>query len=756
MKSMKKVSNKSKIKLKDNLQDYFDWYINNYKTKYIPHTTNATLKKYFDNCDGNNFIYGSYNRLSAIQFFMWGLRIDTVNTICTIFKIRDVAENIDVIMAFGYSTLATNTNIGGSKFINSNFKWTYLTISGSHMSKDGEYRPCFLSSKNIEEICNDKCSDIITTISDYLKKAYIIRNFIISGEHFFPDDQYKEYENILEYHSYELYYKIASVSWFNYMYNISIHMTENNINAIYKKIMSKYETEDLIFFNILKAKYTTNMNIYRSIFNNIITLTVTCLSNVKIGQKIIPLSISEVQNPFDIQYNPWREYLISLNLSNLVVNNISPGFFMTNSWFYIKNAKKGLFDNEIQYEKMERSEFAEHIAKLLIKAKLYTHENMISNKQKKSNKQVNSWLNQKFKILSDKLQDPIEYAKEEIIMSNVALCFITEYVGRTLMDIIIICNKSQYYNNLIGNPFVESSHKIFNKYMFDICYNLYCMNSLSGLIHGDLHLNNVTVRAMTYKNVRDINDIKNPTVLYKIGESEQDNYIFPTVSYNMCIIDYSRTIILPEYIHKYRDTSLPKSYNIINNMNVFQDNQVEQLLQLYISYVPESSHNKDILKLLFKSNFEAVFKLLTVTDIYGLTQKLLKLFSIKNKDYIKPHNSCIKLITFINKTASTYLFEEMNKLISNNKYADIINKSVYPIYTIIKTCFSMHMIENISDFGNIIDIYNINNKIVYSLNTESSFPNIYSRIRKNKISKPKNGQLYSGSSKRKTCIKKLI
>ena len=83
------------------------------------------------------------------------------------------------------------------------------------------------------------------------------------------------------------------------------------------------------------------------------------------------------------------------------------------------------------------------------------------------------------------------------------------------MDIIVICNKSQYYNNLIGNPFVESSHKIFNKYMFDICYNLYCMNSLSGLIHGDLHLNNVTLRAMTYKNVRDINDITNPTVLYK-------------------------------------------------------------------------------------------------------------------------------------------------------------------------------------------------------------------------------------------------
>ena len=41
------------------------------------------------------------------------------------------------------------------------------------------------------------------------------------------------------------------------------------------------------------------------------------------------------------------------------------------------------------------------------------------------------------------------------------------------------------------------------------------------------------------------------------------------------------------------------------------------------------------------------------------------------------------------------------------------------------------MIENISDFGNIIDIYNINNKIVYSLNTESSFPHIIYNQTKN-------------------------
>lgn len=704
------------------------WNILYFKDTYLQFDKQPKLIKYFNDTSNDiNLLYGSHqNRMNAFISFAYYMDIDIVNTICATFKITDISNDSEAIFAFGYyqhkikvSPIDTNRLY---KVPNSNIYMSYFVLGGSLISKDGEYRSRCVSPMNLYTLKKHPTKDIIAEISGYFKKILPSRNLLITKDYFYPTDDKKISEHNLEYYSYILQYDLFSITWFNLMFNLNLNIIENNLNDSFQLLMLKHKNEDLIFFQSLLKKYSNDkIEMLRILINNIKSNS-RITSTTKIGQKIIPLSISEVQHPFNIRYKSWREYLISLHLSDYVINYISPGFFITNQWFYIKNARKGLFDNIIQYEKMERSELAEQIANLLIRAQLYTHENIQSKKKfiKKTQKTIESWMSEKFKILSDKIQDPIDYSKEEIIMSNVALCFMSEYVGRTIMDVLMLCKTSKYYNTLIGEPFTQKGFPFFNKYMFDICYNLYCMNRLSGILHGDLHLNNVTLNPILYRYMRDINNIKDPMVLYVLGDKEEQ-YLLPTVSYNSCIIDFSRSIILPNKIDELRDKSLPKSYSIIGKLKDFQNEQVERLLKIYIHYTSDSAHNKDELRIIFRNKFEAVFKLLSITDIYGFTQKLLMVFKIKDSTIIVPHKSCIELIAKINAYAQYYITTEMNKLISTQSYEETILNMEWPIYTIIKKTFFNNLVSN-TNIGNIVDVFNINNPIKFSLTKISLYP----------------------------------
>ena len=63
-------------------------------------------------------------------------------------------------------------------------------------------------------------------------------------------------------------------------------------------------------------------------------------------------------------------------------------------------------------------------------------------------------------------------------MSNVALCTISEYVGRTIADIPHLITKTARYKKIYSNVFRID---YFRKYMFEIVYALYCANSKCGV-----------------------------------------------------------------------------------------------------------------------------------------------------------------------------------------------------------------------------------------------------------------------------------
>ena len=724
--SLKKKDNSLKKKEKINIVKQYNemipirqWFINYYKKTYMTLNTTKPIRDYInDNKNDNNFLYSStYNRVSAIELLGFQNNVNNVNSVVSIFKLIDNVKKTDIIYAFIYSSPCKN-NIKNDWSIN------FITLGGSFTSKDGEYRKCVIKSRNLNSISTDlELIPLIQDLETYLLKKNIERSYVI-----YTDYYYKFINSSIKYsvenYSYYFAFKFYVYAWFNFITSVDLNILESNINVNYKNIMSEYIEDDLTFYRHLKEKYGNEVFIllYNTI-NNIKVSRKSTRINTKLGQKIIPLSLSELQHPFNIRFKPWREYIISINLSDYVINNISPGFSIINSWFYIMNAKKKLFDNDVQYEKMHQSELVSQINSLLNQALIFTYaENKLSRetlKNKNFKKSIKLMLSEKFNNLNKKIQESIDYSTSEIAMSDVALGFISEHVGYTIYDVLILCKKSDTYNMSLGMPFTDMGYKYFAKYLFDICYNLLCINKISGIIHGDLHLNNATIGSSVSEN---INFVKNASVLYNIGNSEHDQYLFNTVSYNACLIDFSRSIISPEKIQYLKDSSLPKSFINIDNLGDFNNDQVCRLLQLYLKYSKDNIHNKDNLLLIFKTKFNAVFKLLSSIDIYIFTNKLLSALTSKNVNIIIPHKSIITLIESVNNLAYKYITVDMDKLIYTEINENDVNNMEWPMYTIIKKCFNNFNVNNNTDIGNILDVYNINNKLTYSLNNIKKYP----------------------------------
>ena len=730
----KKISEHNSLVLFN--KDYIK-YINNIDKSY----TNL-IQYYIKNNIHTSISYDRRDISIALAYFF---NTDTINTITTTFKINSsetddkYSDTInDVIFGLGfyeyyssekksiYASVRTRQSTLYSKL-----ELKYFIINGSYESKDGEFRNGILSEQTLDIIKSPvlekfHLNELLIDITKYIKEFCITKAIGLYEDFFYPSEEiqmsvnYKDnYENI------NMLYVYFAMAWFKFFTDYDLNILPNHLSEKYKNLFTLNELDKkdhLLFFNRLKSKYSDKtFKIFRYVLNHFIYKYVYDENDLedllhkvyKFGQKIIPLSISEVSNPFSMTKKPWREYLISIRLSDFVINNIAPGFAIINSWHYIKNSKKGLFDNEIQYDKMERSEMATQISLLLKRAYDYSSSNEGDKYAKKYAKVVKSIVTDQFKKLTHKINKSIDFVNNEILMSDVALNIISEYVGRTYYDMIRLSSESSYYNKSIGFPFSPNNEHIFIKYMFEICYSLLCLHSKAGVMHGDLHMNNVTIKPINY-NVESSHKSK---ILYIVDDTHY--YMVPDTNYIMCIIDFSRSIILPDYIYKYSDSSLPKSFKPEINLEKIQDLQIDQLIKLYKSYT-NSAINVDELKFVFSTQFEAVFKLLSVMDIYGIVQKTLESFKILKS---KVSAKIIKLLKNILNDSKVFLNDFMNKLLFNNSFSADIKLLDFPLKTIIINNFSEFILSKHDKINcNISDIYNINNKMEYSLNILNKFP----------------------------------
>lgn len=702
-----------------------EWAIAEYSKQ--AHCNDAPLKGY-----KTNLLQGVMFRNFSTSFLKYRFLYNSMDMITIVMKLYDYKKkmetNYGLVFAALESTMTEMTRKELSKHDNGTsiqgVRLMYFSAGPSFMSCDGEYRLLYNRFRNILHL-KESFRPIWVEIEEYLHRVKTRRQWSIYTSYFYPkleqESRNAEVEYIIK--NQLIPDSILLISWFLSIYDEHFKITQTHINNNYRNIFLDYMEEDSKFLTMLVDKYKATTverfriaafrNVNNSNFYNVHELYVHC------GFKMIPLSIKEVQDPLKITYKPWREYYVSNKINDIVINAIAPGFPVTLDWFYIKNSRKGLYDNKSQYERMQQGEIAKDILHVLYEAQRNTYfasENLET--INKTSVNIKKWISSKFKHLSDKINDPINYIIENIIMSEVTLGFTSEYVGRTVSDILQTIPESKIFNSMLGMPL--SDYDYFAKYMFEWCYGLLCLNTKLGIIHSDFHLNNGTIGSLYHPGKDEIaNKNKQFRVVYSIDDDHQ--YVFPNNCYFGSIIDFSRVIIDPNNFERLKDESLPATIELVKNETKFRSTEINSLLNLYIQMFPNKARQREELIVLFKNHFEAVFKLLTSMDIYMFTIRLSR--QLKQITY-EVNKSIITLIDQINKLAENYVAAEMNHLLEfPDEYSDKILSADWPMLTIIKKVFAEYnQGKKFKTPGVINDIYNYKNDLKYSLSKYELFP----------------------------------
>jgi hypothetical protein len=584
---------------------------------------------------------------------------------------KGIKVNKNTIVALYKITNNHNTSIFNISYINNGIT-TNICPSGSIKSAGGEYRNGILNWLNFNTFLNKPANlhikEIYDEIQAYLKASLIERKL----------DFTVEYPNFVGKLDVPIdYIKIFSIAWFNFYYELALNLRSNKLNTEFDQIMKIYIKEDLSFFKSIIIKFKQDVVIFRNVCTNI-------SNSDKIGQKITILYELEIENMHDIKYDIWKEIAVNERVSKLVTDNVTNGFPLIGPHFLIKtNEVIKLFDNKDQYKKIEQSKIAIVVRDLLEKA-MYALNTSKSEKQKnkKRKENINKFIN--FTATNDSiynytadefwlLRNNIHYNKnhaENFITSNTALNMISEHSGKTIYDICDING---------GEFFAESQFANFNKYMFELCYNLYCLNTKIHCIHRDLHLNNITISMSVNDKVK-LEDITDSKILFIVGKQK---FIFANNFHNLCLIDFNSAIINPELF-------LEKS-NIDTSI---LDIQINNLLYYLYSVKPEYEEYDQFLKGNAKYDFDTYFKILSALDLYNICAKLLSFLKLNKKKLKRVNVSKSKLLLeAILKLADYYLtdvFDEMINAKDNAKFKQM----EWPILSIINNIFAENLYKS--------------------------------------------------------------
>jgi hypothetical protein len=552
----------------------------------------------------------------------------------------------------------------------------YICPTGSIKSHIGNYRNGMIDVSTFRAFLakNDSVKELFERILTYVKDREGERKFDFEVEYIKQPSRKKASRDSSTVDNTAAQFTYA-IALFTFYYNYLSNEITTDFNPDYKRIMITYQDEDRkVFKDIKKHKDATTLYF---------ACTGTLETKHKIGQKLTMLTLSESQNLFDPNSMLWKELYIQFKLSDLVVNGISNGFALISSWFIIDNEHTHkLFDGVRQLGRIRNSKLAEGVVKVLSNAKL---------RMKEIDREVGSYyreINDKMHVLDTRINNDVKYAKENIILSNVVLTTIMQDLGNTFFNTVINTQ----------NMFSRSNSAEFDKYMFELCYNLYCLNTKVYAIHGDLHLNNLIIS--------DTCERDSTNIVFQI---EDEKYVFPNTSKkHLCIIDFGHTICNAEHVSSFRQ---------VHDRDKFLSTQIDDLLRyLYSIYKDYKDHN-DVFRKKLQYHYWAFFKILTALDIYIVTTGISSMMK-HHKGIGSVSREASDLVHDIKKSCDYYLINYVELLLGMSDYSTI-EEVPWPNIDIIKKHFAKYKSTKISTGAIVI---NYNKKVVHSLYKQTQFP----------------------------------
>jgi len=699
--------------------DYLQYLRESYKELYLKELNVGIvkfkkIKKLLDNMNHSASQRSRITeRIAPLKYYLMFPRI---NIITTCFKVK--FDSVQCIYGFVYTKFDTKGE----------FKTAYLCAGSTYQSQDGEYRRRILLTIKINAIFEryKKIIDMIEAmIIDHMEKGRLS----FEATFHYPADTYEldkaAFEESINRGRWAI--RIFIMCWVTDFYMIHNNMIENHINPIYQFIIYQRESIELydkIMETTTSTEFTTmriSMDTVAYRFDHPEGLT----RKLRCGQKIFPLTVYGAIREENINFMAWREIYITNLCSNLALNFICGGFSFIGCWFYIQNSSVSAFDNKSLHEQYSNSATAKDISRQLKIADKLNYQN---------SDKTNPTINSKFMKLSHAIQRAMMVSESEIVLTDAAICVVSEYVGypvrdwpRRNMEILRSCRINK------ADPDNLANIGLFTKHMFEFVYNLYCMHSRTFIIHGDLHMNNVTMcsHARIYEHAGEIKMIK-PYVLYIIDPDTV--FMFPHNGMYGTIIDFSRSMIgdydkiSNEFGHRYAEM-------------YFYDQRLRMLNFIY-TYFPDviDKYGSKIETLLLE-NYALMFKILSAIDIYVLFSNMSivlehdELFVTK-KLSLAPGG--MKLVNSMRTKAKDFFLRNIAD-VAEGKINDPSNIE-WPALLIINEYFKQYLINSDKDIADaetitICDVFNYTNPLKYDIEDPESWGPILSMEPERKYNK---------------------
>jgi hypothetical protein len=698
-----------------------------YKEVFNVDKTNPIIKETFPllSCDLDKILFLKYyNRLTTIPY--------NISNYFT-FKMTIRRKNQTIIFAtlYGYNEyfksysrdipIANQLDFAFFKDQKIDIKYDWACLGKPFDSKDGEYRDIMSNiatiSKNMS--VNILAQKLINEIVDYIKEK--IQN----------DDLVTAYDIIVPIQGMEVYSDAILISifrepfkqfvkdsngtfqisiydfciayyWLNMVYTEYFGLTLENVNKKYRNVFYSKPENDLHFFNYLVKEYSMEYINYVLIIigyagYNLTNTTLRPSSYTylfhslqsRFGQKLIQVTIDNVVNIPDMNKNGklsepketninaemknWAELIVGKHInerSNITFNST------TISWFFIKNKRLNIFENEGQITKAGKSELYKRILNNVKEA-------------------LNTYMQGKVNIKNMKEELITIYQKllRKISSSNI-MNMINSYDGFTLYDYKKILQSNKFYarkRNIFENE------KMFNTFLFMLFFSNMKLSEF--VFHKDLHLNNIIIQFINLFN-DETKEIYIKTSLYN-----EVNIYIKYAGFFPKIIDYSRIIAVEkitiqkifEYICSFTGIEIsyqPKKNVEINNTYkkalIYFTNYFDNLNKIDIYFGDVITDNN---KKIFDKHKVNIKKILLSLVNSILTEDIIKIKTVKDD-----------LNNFIFKEFKNVIMEEKSIYKKNNNF--ILHDLYYLNSSVVKNIIKYS--ETHSEYNNInVDNYEI-------------------------------------------------
>jgi hypothetical protein len=275
--------------------------------------------------------------------------------------------------------------------------------------------------------------------------------------------------------------------------------------------------------------------------------------------------------------------------------------------------------------------------------------------------------------------------------------------------------ESEQYRINLG-PILQS-YDLFAKYIFEYVYGAYCLNSVLGVVHTDLHLNNATVynKRFLWNSETKAYTFPNPRILYQVGGKL---YLFPHYGSYSCIIDFSRALLDREHL----ETNFPPE-----DVPHIIDDQKRRILKTYMRDLPDFHH--DFHKQLEQTliiNYDCVHRLVEAIDVYKISTGWLYLIKelLGNPKRLALYGDrkmlekqAVPLLQKLQHSSLQYLTVRMQELFKDPIHTTLA-QIPHPNLRILEEAFAGHVLSatnNVKDTM-LLDYHCAENPITYHTN----------------------------------------